>query len=223
MSDTRPVSERGPGDAGAAAVKNSTPTAIARSSASKSPWCRSPLVRVAPAGGRRAGPARPGTCSRYQAKSSPPRLCSVPSTASGPCARTARRRSSRSTPALVDHRRDAAGVVDLGLHAVRRDDLVDQRRATRAGRVVPGGGVQAAHGARQLAVLRDGVGRRARPRSGPRPRDSPARGSTRRDSSGRQLGDDLGRARRPGRRSGAGGRCARRARAAGPAAGRRPR
>src|SRR5690606_21199083 len=68
----------------AAFASTSAPTEIARSSTRRLPWCRSyvgpPGVRV---------PSRaiaPGSVSTYQAKSSPPRLCAVVATPSGPSA-----------------------------------------------------------------------------------------------------------------------------------------
>ena len=103
---------------------------MARSSMRRSPWCRSyvgpPGVRVP------SRPIAPGTRSRYHAKSSPPRLC-------GGGDRAVARRAPRSTaPAeqrgggrLVDHRRDAAHVVDLGAR---------RRTARRSGRSARGPG-----------------------------------------------------------------------------------
>ena len=170
-------------------------------------------------GARRAGPARPGPVARYQAKSSPPRLCSVSNDRLGPDARPcAAPASSRVRAGVVDHRRHPAGVrrprrptpygathaADRLLDHLRRP-LPDARR--RAPARCP-----STH-----ALARDRVGRRAGLRRAPRPRDSPARGSTRRDSTAGHVGDDLGPARRPGRRSGAAGRCGRRGRSAGPA------
>ena len=69
----------------------------------------------------------------------------------------------------------------LGPHLVGRDDgpdqVLDQLLSALPGRLV-----EAAQGALDLALRRDGVRRPCRPRSGPRPRSAPARGSTRRDS-----------------------------------------
>ena len=175
-----------------AATRTRAPTEIALSSASKRPWCRSSRS-CSGASGRlhaRAGPARPGSPPRYQAKSSPPRLCSVahdgvralggahggrqrPRCWSPRCPPAARRGCRRPRPARRTAPRCSAPA-----------------SSTRSGRVVPGGGVEAAHGALDLALGRDRVGRP--PGLDPAP-DHAERGP-RVDPAGqrgRQLGDHL--------------------------------
>ena len=75
----------------------------------------------------------PGTESRYQAKSSPPMLCAVSATASGPSADRGRALHG-DRGRVVDDRRHAAGVVDLGAGApVGATSLLDQLRHQRLG------------------------------------------------------------------------------------------
>src|SRR5215213_11533086 len=74
------------------------PIGTAASSTRRSPWCRS---YVGPPGVRTPSRAiAPGTRSRYQAKSSPPRLCSVPTTPEAPTTAVPARVSSRAADAV---------------------------------------------------------------------------------------------------------------------------
>ncbi len=143
----------------AAVASTFTPTPSAFSSMSKLAWWMSRSVGVpAPRVPSRA--SAPGIDSKYQATSSPPRLCWAWVAASGADRLLHRLLQDLHAARVVDGRRDAADVLQLGHHAVGVGHRV-QQRLEQVRRLVPGVLVQAAHGARRHADLRDGVERRA--------------------------------------------------------------
>jgi hypothetical protein len=151
------------------------PIATARSSMLRSPWCRSYVAR--PACGCRAGPSRPGSTRGTTRSPRRPRLCGRGHHPSSP--RTPRRPpQQRGGPGLVDDRRDAPDVGDLGADAVRREHLVDEL-ADQASRP-PRRRRRASAGCRSLAAGRDDVLGRPGP-DHPQTRLAPARGSRRRE------------------------------------------
>src|SRR5690606_5728966 len=75
-----------------------TPTPMARSSTSKLPWCRS---RSCPSIAVPSLAIAPGTCPRYQEKSSPPMLCGTSAAASGPNAAMVAPVRVRTAPASL--------------------------------------------------------------------------------------------------------------------------
>ncbi len=157
----------------------------AASSRSNVPWCRS---NAAPPAGRTPSRASaPGTVSRYQAKSSPPMLCSVSTSASAPERRDYGGSLQVDRADRVQHRRDAARVQRLGRHAARGDDLVDERGDHRPGRV-PGVAAQHPQRAAQPAGRGDRVGRPARLDRAPHQRQRGARIDPARQQPG-QVGD----------------------------------
>ena len=131
----------------------------------------------------------PGIDSRYQAKSSPPRLCGAGVIASGAEHPLGGRVDHRRGHGLVDGGRHVPHVGQVREHAVGAGHRLDQR-LEQVRRGVPGLVVEAPHGALDDAVVRDRVGRRARAHPAPDqaeagPRVDPA------GQRGRQLGDDL--------------------------------
>ena len=141
------------------------------------------LVQVVRRAARRAGAEprhRAGDRSRYQPKSSPPRLCCVetwPCVAEHPL--DGARPGAAVAPSVVDHRRHAALVGDLGGHAVRRDDLARSARG-RGARRRPRRPRRASAPCRR-ACRRPGMTLAAEPaRTMPHTTLTPARGSRRR-------------------------------------------
>ena len=136
-------------------------------------------------------PMAPGTRVRYQAKSSPPRLCAVGARPSGPSTASTARPSSATDAGVVDHRRDAALVVDRGLHAVRRHDLARRRCGSAA--PCRSRRPRRASGRCRRALPASGITLVARPASTPPPHHADAGPRVEpAGEHGRQLGDELG-------------------------------